>query len=190
MTLRTSRWCYDQRHTFKFFNMCRTSTTYSAEIIIKSAVVHDMASSPSSYPPHFGCVQRQSKGTQLYTLWDNVMNPDTMLLSFPTCLGRPKLIQCSHDDYIGCSGCVSIHRVEQHDSGWCYEPRHDVVSWYSTAIMVISAVVNDRQWLVAPQLPPQWANISGLCVIPFTSTNDMIEHTSGVTQCITRITHK
>ncbi len=40
---------------------------------------------------------------RLHTPPDDDMNTDTMLLSFPTCLGLPQLTKCSNNCYIGLS---------------------------------------------------------------------------------------
>ncbi len=75
----------------KFAWLCQPiSFTFSQHLDIKS----DMAVKTVLW------LNTRSCKTQLYTPCDYIINTDTTLLSFPTFLGLPQLIQSRNDDYI------------------------------------------------------------------------------------------
>ncbi len=125
--------------------------------------------------------------TRLDATPDDVMNTDVTSLSFSVCLGLPQWMQCSNNDYNGCSHwngkppflltsplrlCVETERCDTVQYGmmlWAqtqcwhkvFQRASDFHIGQSVAMMVILAIVNDRKWDILPS--SDLANKSGLC---------------------------
>ncbi len=168
---------------------------YSAAVMAVSVAFNEMTSNRSAWHPHFGVCG--SGAVRLnFIPQDDVLNSDTMSVSFQTCVGPPQLIQGRNDYFIGRSYwnrwplflqasplwlCVETEQRDTNTTRWGYEHRHDVLSFKLSGTSTTNpsnngyiGCSNDRKWKVLPS--SERANTSGVCVFTLFTLGYMMTH--------------